>query len=120
MEEYDLESQDTIGNMLEETITYSKEMGLIPYYLYRQKQILGNFENIGYAKPNMECIYNIAIMEEKETIIGAGMGAVSKVFFPEENRLERVPNFRDIKEYIERIEEQIKNKEKVVKDLLLS
>lgn len=120
LEEYDLESQDTIGNMLEETITYSKEMGLIPYYLYRQKQILGNFENIGYAKPNMECIYNIAIMEEKETIIGAGMGAVSKVFFPEENRLERVPNFRDIKEYIERIEEQIKNKEKVVKDLLLS
>lgn len=114
LEEYDLESQDTIGNMLIETMKYSREMDLIPYYLYRQKQILGNFENIGYAKPNMECIYNIVIMEEKETIIGAGMGAVSKVFFPNENRIERIPNFRDIKEYINRIDEQIKNKENIL------
>lgn len=117
LEEYNLENQSTIGDMLKETVEYSKKMNLIPYYLYRQKLILGNFENIGYAKPKMECIYNIAIMEEKETIIGAGMGAVSKVFFPEENRIERIPNFRDIKEYIGRIDEQIHNKEKIIKDL---
>ena len=117
MEDYNLESQDTIGDMLNKTIEYSKDMGLIPYYLYRQKQILGNYENIGYAKPNMECIYNIAIMEEKETIIGAGMGAVSKVFFPDENRIERIPNFRDIIEYIERIDEQIIKKRKIFIDL---
>ena len=117
MEDYNLESQDTIGDMLNKTIEYSKDMGLIPYYLYRQKQILGNYENIGYAKPNMECIYNIAIMEEKETIIGAGMGAVSKVFFPDENRIERIPNFRDIIEYIERIDEQIIKKRNIFIDL---
>lgn len=118
LEEYDIENQNTIEKMLNETVKYAKKAKLIPYYLYRQKLILGNFENVGYAKPNMECIYNIAIMEEKETIIGAGMGAVSKLFYPEENRIERIPNFRDIKEYIERIDEQIVNKEKSIKDLM--
>lgn len=118
LEEYDLEEQETIENMLNETVKFADKMNLIPYYLYRQKLILGNFENVGYAKPNMECIYNIAIMEEKETIIGAGMGAVSKIFYPDKNRIERVPNFRDIKEYINRIDEQIVNKEKSIRNLL--
>lgn len=118
LEEYDIEDQLTIGNMLNETVKFASRMNLIPYYLYRQKLILGNYENVGYAKPNMECIYNIAIMEEKETIIGAGMGAVSKIFYPDENRIERVPNFRDIKEYIERIDEEILKKENLIKNLL--
>lgn len=60
----------------------------------------------------MECIYNMAIMEEKETIMAAGMGAVSKIFFPEENKIKRVPNFKDIKEYLKRIDELIERKKK--------
>ena len=54
-------------------------MGLNPYYLYRQKSISGNFENIGYATPGREGIYNIMIMEEVQNIIGAGAGASSKI-----------------------------------------
>lgn len=65
----------------------------------------------------MDCIYNILMMEEKETIMAAGMGAVSKVFFPEENRIERVPNFKDLKEYNERIDELIFNKEKILNNI---
>jgi len=110
IDKYSLQPQNVLSTMLNETMKYSKDMGLEPYYLYRQKQILGNFENIGYCKPKMECIYNIAMMEEKETIMAAGMGSVSKIFFPEENRIERVPNFKDLKEYVERIDELVENK----------
>ncbi len=114
IDEYSLQSQDVLSAMLNETIEYSKRMGLEPYYLYRQKQILGNFENIGYCKPKKECIYNIAMMEEKETIMAAGMGSVSKIFFPEENRIERVPNFKDLREYLERTDELIENKKRIL------
>ncbi len=114
MDQYSLQPQNVLSAMFNKTMEYSKEMGLEPYYLYRQKQILGNLENIGYCKPKMECIYNIAMMEEKETIMAAGMGSVSKIFFPEENRIERVPNFKDLKEYIERIDELIENKKVIL------
>ncbi|WP_353097026.1 coproporphyrinogen dehydrogenase HemZ [Tissierella praeacuta] len=114
MDQYSLQPQNVLSDMLNETVEYSKEMGLKPYYLYRQKQILGNFENIGYCKPTKECIYNIAMMEEKETIMAAGMGAVSKIFFPEENRIERVPNFKDLREYIKRNDELIEDKKRIL------
>ena len=112
MDRYIVGNQYTIEDMIEETTNFANKMDLNPYYLYRQKQMMGNFENIGYSKEGTECIYNMAIMEEKETIIGAGMGAVSKIFFPEENRLERVPNFKDMKEYLERTDELIERKKK--------
>mgnify|MGYP001025548387 FL=1 len=112
MDRYTVGNQYTIEDMIEETTNFANKMQLKPYYLYRQKQMMGNFENIGYSKEGTECIYNMAIMEEKETIIGAGMGAVSKIFFPEENRLERVPNFKDMKEYLERTDELIERKKK--------
>ncbi len=116
IDKFSLQSQETLSTMLKETVEYSQRMGLEPYYLYRQKQILGNFENIGYSKPKMECIYNIVMMEEKETVLAAGMGSVSKIFFPEENRIERVPNFKDLKEYLERIDELIQNKKMALKN----
>lgn len=116
IDKFSLQSQETLSAMLKETIEYSQRMELEPYYLYRQKQILGNFENIGYSKPKMECIYNIVMMEEKETVLAAGMGSVSKIFFPEENRIERVPNFKDLKEYLERIDELIQNKKMALKN----
>lgn len=102
---------DNMVNTIEE---YVNRMELYPYYLYRQKQITGNLENIGYSKRAKECIYNISMMEEKESIIGFGMGAVSKIYYPEENKIKRIPNFKGINDYINRIDELIKNKGEVL------
>jgi oxygen-independent coproporphyrinogen-3 oxidase len=114
LDNFILEDQNVIENMLEATKKFSEQNGYEPYYLYRQKNILGNFENIGYAKDGLECIYNISIMEEKETIIAAGVGSTSKVFYPDEDRLERIFNFRSINEYINRIDEVIERKRRVL------
>lgn len=70
----------------------------------------GNLENVGYAKPGKECLYNILIMEEKQSIIAVGAGGTSKILYPEENRIERVENVKSVKDYIERIDEMIERK----------
>lgn len=103
-------SEDEAEKMLEITQRYAALMGLFPYYMYRQKQILGHLENIGYCKDGYEGIYNIQIMEEKQTIIALGAGAVSKIVFPSENRLERVPNVKNLQDYIERVDEMVERK----------
>ncbi|WP_090438580.1 coproporphyrinogen dehydrogenase HemZ [Natronincola peptidivorans] len=99
-----------IHEMLKVTENHARKMGLIPYYMYRQKHMVGNLENIGYAKEGYECIYNIQIMEEKQTIVAIGAGAVSKIVFPKENRLERVPNVKNLEQYIARVDEMILRK----------
>lgn len=115
--EYSLTAQNTIEEMLGITRSYSERMDMHPYYMYRQKQILGNFENVGYSKIGRECIYNILIMEEKQTIVAVGAGGVTKICYPKENRIERVPNVKDLKEYINRVEEMIQRKEYYFKTL---
>lgn len=92
------------------TAEYAKEMGMEPYYLYRQKNMAGNFENVGYAKPGQAGIYNILIMEEKQTIMALGAGASTKYVFDHGKRIERVENVKDIKNYLERIDEMIERK----------
>lgn len=82
-----------------------------PYYLYRQKHMAGNFENVGYERDNTASIYNVRIMEEDQTIIALGAGGISKVYYPDENRLERVANVSNYEIYIERIDEMIQRKE---------
>lgn len=94
------------------TAEYAGRMGLHPYYLYRQKNMAGNFENVGYARNSMEGLYNILIMEEKQTIIAMGAGGSSKFVFPEDNRIERIENVKDVKNYIERIDEMIERKKR--------
>ncbi len=95
---------------------YCKELDLRPYYLYRQKSMAGNLENVGYAKSGKAGVYNILIMEEKQTIMALGAGATTKfVFKPEEDcdldmRMERVENVKDVKNYLERIDEMIERK----------
>ena len=108
--EYALKEEETIINMLKITQHYAKEMELKPYYMYRQKHMLGQLENIGYCKEGFEGIYNIQIMEEKQTIIAFGAGAVSKIVFPKENRLERVPNLKNLELYLLRPEEMAERK----------
>lgn len=97
-------------NMMDLTKDFCKENEYIPYYLYRQKQILGNLENIGYAKEKHESIYNIAIMEERESIIGLGLGSTSKIYNPQNHKINNILNFKDLKSYLERIDEVIDRK----------
>jgi oxygen-independent coproporphyrinogen-3 oxidase len=105
----DLEPVDTKA-MLQLTAEYAKEAGLMPYYLYRQKNMADNLENIGYAKLGKEGLYNILIMEEKQTILALGAGASSKFVFHKENRIERVENVKSLKDYLERSNEMIERK----------
>ncbi len=108
------EASNEIMKMLEITEAKAAAMDMFPYYLYRQKQMVGNLENIGYSKLNKESIYNISMMEEKETIIGAGLGAVSKIYSPKDNTIKRLPNFKDLIEYSNRIDELINKKKTLI------
>ena len=103
---------DTIRNT-DETMDIAaagaQAMGMQPYYLYRQKNMSGNFENTGYAKEGKNGIYNILIMEEKQTIVALGAGSITKRVFPD-GRIERCDNVKDVALYIERIDEMIERK----------
>ncbi|WP_077612135.1 coproporphyrinogen dehydrogenase HemZ [Clostridium sp. Marseille-P2415] len=103
--------------MIDLTADCARNMGQEPYYLYRQKNMAGNFENVGYSLPGKACIYNILIMEEKQTIVACGAGTTTKVVFPSENRLERVENVKDVEQYITRIDEMLERKEKMLAKL---
>ena len=94
--------------IMEMTARYAYQAGHSPYYLYRQKNMAGNFENVGYAKPDSAGIYNILIMEEKQSILALGAGAPSKKVSGE--LIERTENVKDIKNYVERIDEMIERK----------
>lgn len=106
---------DAIDTMVEHGRLFCEEHGYKPYYMYRQKNTTGssksaNQENIGYAKEGKEGIYNILIMEEKQSILALGAGGSSKFVFPGENRVERVENVKSLTDYISRIDEMIERK----------
>ena len=92
------------------TADYAARMNMEPYYLYRQKNIAGNLENVGYAREGKAGIYNILIMEEKQTIVALGAGSVTKYVFPDGERIERVDNVKNVDQYIDRIDEMIERK----------
>lgn len=104
--------QEEVNRMIGLSFESAVRMGMEPYYLYRQKNIAGNLENVGYAKPGREGLYNILIMEEKQTIAAVGAGGSTKIVIPGENRIERVENVKNVKDYIERIDEMIERKRK--------
>lgn len=114
MDEFEMAKETLANEMLALTKDYSHEIGLYPYYMYRQKYMVGNLENVGYCKKDHECIYNIQIMEEKQSIIALGAGAISKIVFPSENRFERVPNVKNVDEYIKRVDEMVERKRKQI------
>ena len=89
---------------------YARDCQMGPYYLYRQKNMCGNLENIGYAKVDKAGIYNILIMEEKQSILAAGAGASTKFVFQNGERIERAENVKDVANYISRIDEMIERK----------
>lgn len=109
-EDYEELSINNTSEIIELTAEYVKKIDMSPYYLYRQKNMAGNFENVGYSRLGKEGIYNILIMEEKQTIIALGAGASSKIVFPDGFRIERIENVKDVQNYIERIDEMILRK----------
>ena len=88
--------------------------GYRPYYLYRQKYMAGNLENVGYARPGKACLYNIGNMEETVSVLALGAGAISKWLFDRALRIERAPNVRNIDEYIARTDEMVQRKRDVI------
>ena len=101
---------ETVDKMLRHSQERLFDEGFYPYYIYKQKHQIGFFENVGYCKANKHSIYNIRIMEEKQTIVGLGAGAIGKVYFPDEDRLERVPNVSNYQIYNEKFDEMLDRK----------
>ncbi len=114
LDKYELTRYEEMVSMINLSMEYAKSMGLNPYYMYRQKHMLGNLENIGYAKEGFECIYNIQIMEEKQSNLAVGAGAISKYVYVDEDRIERTDNVKNVEIYIDRVDEMIERKEKEV------
>ena len=83
----------------------------IPYYLYRQKQMLGNLENVGYCIDGKQCVNNITTMEDCMSVIACGAGAISKIVETRENRIERLANVRDVRLYLQQFDKKLEEKE---------
>lgn len=93
---YSLPNERIVKGMLEIAATAADEMGMKPYYIYRQKYMTGNFENIGYCKPGSECIYNIQMIGERQTIIGIGPTATTRVIESSSRFLDSLYNPKDL------------------------
>ena len=103
------------GAMVEEMVRLGAESaqrrGMRPYYLYRQKYMAGNLENVGYALPGHECLYNVDMMEETGSVLAVGAGAISKRVYPGGGYIQRAPNVSDIAHYIARADEMAARKD---------
>lgn len=96
---YQVADRTEVEKMMQEAEQWTASHGYHPYYLYRQKNILGNLENVGYALPDMESLYNILIIEEQQTILGLGCGAASKFIHPVTGKITHFANPKDPKSY---------------------
>jgi len=110
-------SMSNTGEMMDIARKGAKALGLEPYYLYRQKNISGNFENTGYAKEGKAGIYNILINEEVQSIVALGAGTVTKRVFGEGGRIERCDNVKDVKLYMDNIDDMIRRKRELFERL---
>ncbi len=106
---------DEVTKMIDYSYKKLTEVGYSPYYLYKQKNMVGNLENLGYTLKNKECIFNIDSMEEVATIVAVGANAISKRFFSLTNRIERNANVKNLNDYISRIDEIISKKQEFFK-----
>lgn len=109
--DYSLTNPETVNGMLSLAQVFMQDMHYEPYYMYRQKNMLGNFENVGYTKPGYASIYNVNIMEEVQSILALGSSGSSKFVDAKTDRIERVFNFKSPIEYINRFDEILKKKD---------
>ena len=98
--------------MQDYAMDYLMERGYRPYYLYRQKRILGNGSNIGYAKEGTESLYNMIMMEEIHSVIGVGMSATTKLVDRKGKTIRKFSNFRNMRDYTDRFGEVLRKKAK--------
>ena len=113
--EYYRQNVAAVTEMLDLSGSMLKEAGYRPYYIYRQKHQIGALENVGWCLPGKHSVYNIRIMEDKQTVIGLGAGAVGKVYYPAEDRLERIANVSNYVIYSERFDDMISRKNEYYK-----
>jgi len=99
--EVQLAEQQTVAAMQALAAARLGDAGLVPYYLYRQKQSLAQLENLGYAQQDKYCIYNIQMMEERQTILGLGGGASTKIIDPISLRVTTLHNPKDPQVYLQ-------------------
>lgn len=111
---YALPSQEEMNLMYEKTDRMARELGLLPYYMYRQKNMVGNLENVGYAKEGMENLYNMVMIEEVKTIIAVGADGVTKKV--KDGKIERFANFKGLNDYTERFQEMMEKKMSFLKE----
>ncbi len=114
---YDLTDRSVAEKMLDYSQQFMQNTNRVPYYMYRQKNMMGNLENVGYSKLGYFSRYNINIMEEVQSILALGAGASGKAVAKNSERLERVFNFKGPYEYITRFDEILKKKDEFFKIL---
>ncbi len=113
MDEYALPSVEDVERMVDMGYASAVRMGMKPYYMYRQKYMAGNLENVGYSKEGAVCIYNIDMMEDGVSIIAHGAGSMTKRVWADGGRIERVPNPKDIATYINKLDETQAERERL-------
>lgn len=110
----EVKAGEDAGEMVSFARNTLEKHGFLPYYMYRQSKTVGNLENVGYAKPGTECLYNVYTMDETHTILACGASAVSKLRQPHGSYIERIFNFKYPYEYISRFNELIERKKGVI------
>ncbi len=115
IEEHGIDRINNTDEIMQMCSEYARQMNVNPYYMYRQKNMSGNLENVGYASSGKEGLYNILIMEEVQTILAVGAGTVTKRVYPD-GRIERCDNVKDVNLYISKIEEMIDRKRELFAD----
>ena len=113
LENAPLPDGEMTGRMVSLGLQTARGLGMVPYYLYRQKYMAGNLENTGYALPGHACLYNVDMMEETSHILALGAGGISKRIWPDEGHITRAPNVSNIPEYISRTDEMIRRKQEL-------
>ena len=116
-EEYEDMLMYNSAKHMELAVSSAKKLGMKPYYLYRQKNMAGNLENIGFARPHKEGLYNVLIMEEKQSIIALGAGSACKYVSCGGKSVSRSENVKDPGLYIDRIDEMIDRKKEKLEEL---
>lgn len=102
--------KDTVERIVEMSANSLGKAGYDPYYMYRQKYMAGSMENVGYAKPGKECVYNIDIMEEQASIMAFGAGSISKRVKIAEKKIGRAACVKDVSHYLARTDEMAERK----------
>lgn len=110
------ETESDMETLMDDIYSHLADQSYEPYYLYRQKQMAGNLENVGFSKPNRYGLYNVLIMEEVQSIIACGAGSITKRVYAD-GRIERADCVKDVKLYMERIDEMIEKKRKLFCDM---